>query len=368
MGDLLSRVIVALALALIGIAVLIIIAPILLLAALAFLFLAWKRPSAAERVTSSHRLAPVPQLVRSTPMRFASALVGGAFLLTIVSVAVARPPARADETARIVDGGFTRDEATPTPTSIETQPPTPSPTERPTPTPWPSSTATPEPTPLFGEQPTGQVQLATVVSVTDGDTIRVLLEGENVPVRYIGIDTPEIQNGVEWMGAEATAANAGLVAGQQVVLEKDVSETDQYGRLLRYVWLDSGAGWLLVNAELLRQGYAQITTFPPDVKYADALFVKAQDAARGRALGLWGAPPTPVPTPMPTPPPAVIAPLVPQPPSNCDPSYPDFCLVIGIGDLDCGEVQWRRFTVRWDVPNPDPHGFDREGDGIGCES
>lgn len=365
MGFLLGRIIVVLALGLIGLAVLIIIAPILLLGALAFLLFAWKRPSTAERVTSSRRLARAPESVRATPMRFASALVAGTFLLTVVSVTVARPSAGADETPRPSAGEeFARDtttaEPTPAPTERSTPKPTISPTQRPTPRP----TATPEPTPVLGEEPTGPVQLATVVSVTDGDTIRVLLDGQNQPVRYIGIDTPETQNGVEWMGAEASAANAALVTGQQVVLEKDVSETDQYGRLLRYVWLDTAAGWLLVNAELLRQGYAQVTTYPPDVKYVDALYLPLQQAARDAGLGLWGAPPTPVPTPTPVP----IAPLVPQPPSNCEPSYPGFCLAIGTADLDCGDIQWRRFTVRWDVPNPDPHRFDGEGDGIGCES
>jgi micrococcal nuclease len=241
------------------------------------------------------------------------------------------------------------------------------PSRTPRPSPVPTARPTPMPTPALGAAPTGRTELATVASVTDGDTIRVLLGGQNVPVRYIGIDTPETHNGVEWMGAEASAANAALVEGQQVVLEKDVSETDQYGRLLRYVWLDTDAGWLLVNLELLRHGYAQVSTYPPDVKYTDGLFLPAQQAAREAGLGLWGgAPPTPAPTPVPTP--APIVPLIPQPPSNCEPSYPDFCLPIGSADLDCGEVQWRRFTVRWDVPNPDPHRFDGDGDGVGCES
>lgn len=360
-----GRIIVALVLVLIGLTVLIIVAPILLIAALAFLWFAWKRPTAAERVTSSQRLAPVPVSVRSTPVRFASALVAGAFLLTLVSVSVARPDADAGEAPRpAVEGQFARSDETPEPTASPTERPTPRPTARPTPRPTPVPTATPEPTPVFGEEPTGTVQSATVISATDGDTIHVLLDGQDVSVRYIGIDTPETQSGVEWMGSEATAANAALVSGQQVVLEKDLSETDQYGRLLRYVWLDTATGWLLVNAELLRQGFAQLTTYPPDVKYADAVFLAAQDSARTAGLGLWGAPPTPVPTPVPAP----IAPLVPQPPSDCEPSYPDFCLAVGSANLDCADVQWRRFTVRWDVPNPDPHRFDGEGDGIGCES
>lgn len=200
-----------------------------------------------------------------------------------------------------------------------------------------------------------------VASVTDGDTIRVILDGQNVPVRYIGIDAPESQNAPEWMGAEASAANAALVAGQEVVLEKDVSETDQYGRLLRYVWLQQDDGWVLVNLELLRLGVASVTTFPPDVKYADALFAPAQQAASVAGVGLWGTPPTPVPAPLT---------LIPQPPpaSNCEPSYPDICIPIGSADLDCGDIQWRRFTVLWTVPNPDPHRFDGDADGIGCES
>jgi len=288
--------------------------------------------------------------------------LGVVFLLTLASCGGAGQSADGETPPRVADGQFAGDESRARPTPSRTDRLTTRPTLRPTLRVTPSPTATPEPTPVFGEEPTGPVQLATVASVTDGDTIRVLLDGQNVPVRYIGINTPETQDGVQWMGAEAAAANAALVAGQQVVLEKDVSETDRYGRLLRYIWLDTDAGWLLVNAELLRQGYAEVTTYPPDVKYADALFLNAQEEARVAGLGLWGAPPTPVPTPV------AITPLVPQPPSNCEPSYPDFCIGIGTGDLDCGDIQWRRFAVRWDVASPDPHRFDGDADGLGCES
>src|SRR5690606_13274468 len=138
----------------------------------------------------------------------------------------------------------------------------------------------------------------------------------------------------EWMGREAADANAALVAGREVVLEKDVSETDQYGRLLRHVWIQTDAGWTLVGLELLRLGYAQVTTYPPDVKYVDELFLPAQQTAREAGLGLWGAQPTPTPAP--------IAPPVPAPPSNCEPSYPDICIEIGIGDLDCPDISARR--------------------------
>ena len=95
--------------------------------------------------------------------------------------------------------------------------------------------------------------------VIDGDTIEVSIEGKAYRVRYIGIDTPETG---EWMAAEATAMNKKLVGGKVVKLEKDVSETDKYGRLLRYVWV----GNLMVNAEQVRLGCAQVSTYPPDVK------------------------------------------------------------------------------------------------------
>ena len=88
-------------------------------------------------------------------------------------------------------------------------------------------------------------------------------------VRYIGIDTPETVHptrGEEPYGREASTRNRELVMGETIYLEKDVSETDRHGRLLRYVWLD---GETMVNAALVAEGYAQVSTYPPDVKYAD---------------------------------------------------------------------------------------------------
>jgi len=133
---------------------------------------------------------------------------------------------------------------------------------------------------------------APVVKVIDGDTIKVRLEGQVYSVRYIGIDTPETvhpDRPIEWMGPEASEANRRLVEGQTVYLEKDVSEVDQYGRLLRYVYLADGT---FVNAELVRMGYAQVSTFPPDVRYQD-LFLEKQREAREAERGLWGPEPEP---------------------------------------------------------------------------
>jgi micrococcal nuclease len=143
--------------------------------------------------------------------------------------------------------------------------------------------------------PISELQQAQVVRVIDGDTIEVSIGGKNCKVRYIGINTPETkdpQKGVEWMGPEAAAKNEELVGGKVVGLEKDVSETDRYGRLLRYVWV----GDLMVNAELVRLGCAQVSTYPPDVKYTD-LFLQVQREAReaGRACGLLPMPSSPIP-------------------------------------------------------------------------
>lgn len=124
-----------------------------------------------------------------------------------------------------------------------------------------------------------------VVRVVDGDTIHVRL-GERVEkVRYIGVDTPEIQHptrGEEPGGRQAAQVNRRLVAGRQVQLELDVQARDRHGRLLAYVWV----GDLMVNAELVRLGYAQVLTVPPNVKHRE-LLVKLQREARDAGRGLW---------------------------------------------------------------------------------
>ncbi|WP_299030169.1 thermonuclease family protein [uncultured Thermanaerothrix sp.] len=129
---------------------------------------------------------------------------------------------------------------------------------------------------------------AKVIKVIDGDTIEVEINGTPYKVRYIGIDTPESTTRVEYFGKEAAARNQALVDGQQVILIKDVSETDRYNRLLRYVLV----GEVFVNYELVRGGYANTLRYPPDVACAD-IFREAERQAREERLGLWA--PTPAP-------------------------------------------------------------------------
>lgn len=134
--------------------------------------------------------------------------------------------------------------------------------------------------------PTSQVNQEEVLvkRVVDGDTIE-LEDGRKV--RYIGIDTPELKDTrekVQCFGEEAAEFNKKLVEGKRVRLEKDVSETDKFGRLLRYVFI----GNVFVNDHLVRQGYASVATFPPDVKYQEQ-FRQAQKEARENNRGLWSA-------------------------------------------------------------------------------
>lgn len=127
-----------------------------------------------------------------------------------------------------------------------------------------------------------QGESAKVVRVVDGDTIEI--EGGQT-VRYIGIDTPETvhpQKTVECFGREASNKNKELVEGKFVQLEKDVSEVDKYGRLLRYIYVDG----VFVNELLVREGFAHASSYPPDVKYQD-LLNSAQSEAQSQNVGLW---------------------------------------------------------------------------------
>lgn len=204
---------------------------------------------------------------------------------------------------------------------------------------------------------------ATVERVVDGDTI-VLRGGERV--RLIGIDTPETKDprrGVQCFGKEASRRTSTLLpAGEKVRLVYDVERHDRYDRTLAYVYR-AGDG-LFVNAALVRDGYASAYTYPPNVAHADEL-VALQREARDANRGLWGA-------------------CEGDGDSSatssgdssgsaggsgtgaergCDPAYPGVCIPPPPPDLDCGEVDDRRFRV---LP-PDPHHFDADGNGVGCE-
>jgi len=123
-----------------------------------------------------------------------------------------------------------------------------------------------------------------VIRVIDGDTFEI---NGGIKVRLIGVDTPEMKNKnktVDCFAQEAKRKLETLIGGEEVVLVKDVSETDKYGRLLRYVYL----GDEMINDTLIKEGYARISTFPPDVKFKDQ-FLANERRAREANSGLWSA-------------------------------------------------------------------------------
>ncbi len=219
-------------------------------------------------------------------------------------------------------------------------------------TPAPTWTSLPPSSPSPGRTPSarGGQELharanALVTRVVDGDTIEVRYRGRTITVRLIGIDTPEtVAPGqpVECYGPAASAFTERELEGRRVRLEFDVERIDRYGRTLAYVWRGSE----LFNETLVRRGYAFVTTYPPNVRYVER-FLAAQRAARSHERGVWGA--------------CVAAD---DGGEDCDPAYPDVCILPPPPDLDCADVPYRRFTVR----APDPHHFDGDHDGLGCET
>lgn len=271
--------------------------------------------------------------------------------------------------------------------------------------PRPTRTARPTATPtatvaLLPATVTGQV-----VSVIDGDTLEVDIAGVTYPLRLIGIEAPEQADAC---GDTAVQALTQLVAEQALRLERDVSETDRFDRLLRYVYV----GDVFVNAELIRLGVAEARRYPPDTGQSRVLET-AETEARQSLPGCYGqgvfggvsavavtadtrasgpvevapqridpAPATLAPTPAPLPtteaptlepptavptvvePPTAAPPTEAPPPANCDSSYPTVCIPPPPPDLDCGGISYRRFQV----VGADPHRFDGDNDGVGCES
>lgn len=148
-------------------------------------------------------------------------------------------------------------------------------------------TSTPRRDPVEPDTDRDRGARALVTRVIDGDTAEMLLDGREVDVRFIGIDTPESvtpDQPVECFGRRASAYTESRLGSRIVRLEFDVERRDRFGRTLAYVWV----GDELFNETLVAEGYAVVTTFPPNVRYVDR-FVEAQRSARDAGSGLWGA-------------------------------------------------------------------------------
>ena len=200
-----------------------------------------------------------------------------------------------------------------------------------------------------------------VASVTDGDTVR-LVDGKRV--RLLQIDTPEVGTGECYSRASRKALLRLVPEGSSVRLEADagLDHIDRYGRLLRYLW----RGGTNVNLELVRQGAAAPYFYNGDRgRFSDRL-LSAAKAAKAVRRGLWGACPGTILDPFrqveTRQKDATPRGIVPR--SGCDPSYPGVCIPLYPPDLDCDDVPYDDFRV----VGRDPHGFDGDRDGVGCET
>jgi micrococcal nuclease len=233
-----------------------------------------------------------------------------------------------------------------------------------------ASTAEPSDVAELGTRPVGPTESAIVVRVIDGDTIVVDRGHGEERVRYIGVDTPETVKPGEPVasgGPEASSYNATLVDAQTVVLERDVSDRDRYGRLLRHVWVrdpERPEGMKHVGLLLVQNGHARAVTYRPDVRYAALLSAAERDAGTKRpesrtapAAGLSS--PSTVQD--------VDAPDVAvsdRDDAGCHPSYRP-CLPI-VDDLNCPDVR-DMGKAPVEVIGHDAYGLDRDHDAVGCE-
>ena len=186
----------------------------------------------------------------------------------------------------------------------------------------------------------------TVTYVVDGDTLDVTLtSGGRERVRLIGIDTPERG---ECYAGKATGTARALAHRRRVVLRGDATQDtrDRYGRLLAYVWIE---GRRDLGFQLIRRGLGRVYVYERPFERLGP-YRHAERIGRAQPHNVWRGCRTATPTPT-------------APRGRCDPSYPGVCIPPYPPDLDCADVPYKRFRV----VGADPHGFDGDGDGIGCE-
>lgn len=211
---------------------------------------------------------------------------------------------------------------------------------------------------VTGRVPEGVDGPMPVARVVDGDTIKV---STGITLRLIGLDTPETvdpRKPVQCFGREASSHAHELLDNTNVSLEYDPSQgrLDRYGRTLAYVWMSDGR---LYNQLMIADGYAHEYTYSVPYRYQDA-FIAAERAARDAQRGLW----SPATCAGDTTTPAIGSGGVQTGSSSgCDPSYPGVCIPPPPPDLDCADIRYRSFAV----VGADPHRFDGNHDGVGCE-
>jgi micrococcal nuclease len=257
----------------------------------------------------------------------------------------------------------------------------------------------PKPEPAEDEEEDGgrYDAVATVSRVVDGDTVEIdpAVDG-NDEVRLIGVDTPETVDpgeDVEPYGPESSNYATSVLEGEEVELEFDEERTDQYGRLLAYVY---PAGDEMFNGDLVEGGYAQVYTVEPNARYEER-FRALQEEARDAEIGIWGLSedeqceladrgngigegtpgcddgqePEPKPLPDPKPRPAPQPDPEPSPPdasASANPE-PEPAPAPSYGDLDCADFgSQAEAQATYDADPSDPNGLDADSDGYACET
>ncbi len=203
---------------------------------------------------------------------------------------------------------------------------------------------------------------ATVISTGDGDTLRVKTQGKVVTIRMACIDAPE--TGQRPWGQQSAAKLKQLLPPGKAVQIRSI-ERDRYGRTVAELYL----GKQSVNLQMVKEGQAVVyRQYLSGCAATQNQFLQAESQAKQKKLGFWNQS-KPV---MPWDFRRVGASASNQPSSskpasapqqNCSGAYPGVCIPPGPPDLNCPDISYRNFKV---LP-PDPHGFDRDSDGVGCE-
>lgn len=141
--------------------------------------------------------------------------------------------------------------------------------------------------------PSIELEEAYVYKIVDGDTLWVKINDKETKVRFIGINSPEYTKKIEHYGKEATEYTASKLLDKTVYLQKDVSDTDEYDRLLRYVWTEKideiteeNISKYLFNYELVHEGMAKSKKYEPDTSLQQYL-TRAEQYAIKNKKGMW---------------------------------------------------------------------------------
>ena len=203
-----------------------------------------------------------------------------------------------------------------------------------------------------------QNELPQVVSVGDGDTLRVQRGNKTITIRLSCIDAPEFAQ-VPWGLQSANRLKQLLPTGQAIQMRE--IERDRYGRTVAELYLGNQS----VNLQMVKEGQAVVyQQYIENCSETKDQYFQAEAQAKGQRLGFWNQSNPVMPWDYRKGKRTSSAGSRSAPASNCSPAYPDVCIPPAPPDLNCKDITYRNFRV---LP-PEPHNFDNDKDGIGCES